>query len=85
MGYSIIITTPDGKQFDEYINSAVLPTICGKITILSNHEPIIGVILNGETKIHDAKNSIVNFKNASGIYNFTGEKLYIFTNFFEFK
>jgi F-type H+-transporting ATPase subunit epsilon len=50
--FKLKILTPDEKLFEGEVESFVVPTQSGEITVLKNHAPLITLISIGEIKVN---------------------------------
>ena len=73
------IVTPDSIAFSKEVKSVVVPTLNGKIDILSKHIPIIDRVIPGDLKIeHEGKFDYLAI--GSGFIEVYGDKVSIITD-----
>lgn len=51
----LTIITPQKIEFQEAVDSLILPTLAGEIGVLPHHEPLISVLKEGKIKAKSAK------------------------------
>ncbi|MBT3668528.1 MAG: ATP synthase F1 subunit epsilon [Opitutae bacterium] len=79
MSLVLEIVTPDKIAFSEEVKSVVVPTLNGKIDILSKHIPIIDRVIPGDLKIeHNGKCNFLAI--GSGFVEVYGNKVSIITD-----
>ena len=79
MSLVLEIVTPDKIAFSEEVKSVVVPTLNGKIDILSKHIPIIDRVIPGDLKIeHDGEFNYLAI--GSGFVEVYGNKVSIITD-----
>lgn len=54
--FQCTVATPEGIKFDEPVERVTLQTEMGEITILANHEPLVGLAVSGTAEIVQDKN-----------------------------
>ena len=71
--------TAKNKLLDEVLSDSVhLPTLSGEITVLDNHNPIIGILREGEVSVHDKNNKVISLEIDKGYFEFSENNLNIF-------
>jgi len=79
MSLVLEIVTPDSIAFSKEVKSVVVPTLNGKIDILSKHIPIIDRVIPGDLKIeHDGEINYLAI--GSGFVEVYGDKVSIITD-----
>ncbi|MDC3335372.1 ATP synthase F1 subunit epsilon [Opitutales bacterium] len=79
MSLVLEIVTPDSIAFSKEVKSVVVPTLNGKIDILSKHIPIIDRVIPGDLKIeHDGEINYLAI--GSGFVEVYGNKVSIITD-----
>ncbi len=56
------IVTPEAVIFSSEVNSVAVPGLNGEFQMLSNHAPIVSLLINGKIKIEGSDVSSVNEK-----------------------
>ena len=74
----LTVYTAKNKLIDSVETSSVyLPTLAGDLTILNNHNPIIGVLREGEIHFHAENNEEIKISLTTGYFEFSDNELKI--------
>lgn len=49
--FHLTLATPERVLYDHHVEQVTLPTAQGEITVLANHEPLVGVLVPGEMRV----------------------------------
>lgn len=80
MSLTLEIVTPDGRVYNDTVDTVVIPTVEGEIGILPGHIPVLTQVADGElrvTKASETKNLVV----SGGFAEIEGDRVKVLAEF----
>jgi F-type H+-transporting ATPase subunit epsilon len=72
--FRVEVLTPDGKVFDEEVETVSTRTAVGSIGVLAHHEPLLAMLDPTELRLYRSETEIVRFAQAEGYMQFADNR-----------
>jgi F-type H+-transporting ATPase subunit epsilon len=75
--YPVEVLTPEGKVFEDEVETVSTRTTIGSIGLLANHQPILAMLEPAELRLYKTESDVVRFAQAEGYLQVAGGRALI--------